>query len=53
MTPAPRKPALRPENRWEIPAAWQANIRGERVAVWRVFADLEPVRRILGGISNP
>ena len=44
---------LREEDHWEIPAAWQANIRDGRISVWRVFADLEPVRRILGGISTP
>ncbi len=44
---------LREENRWSIPAAWEANITNGQVSVWRVFADLEPVRRILGGISTP
>lgn len=39
-------------NRWEVPAAWEANVRDGRVAVWRVFSDTEPLRRILGGISN-
>jgi hypothetical protein len=27
------------ENHWEIPAAWRAVIRVDRVAEWRVFAD--------------
>lgn len=40
---------LREEDHWEIPAAWEANIRDGQVSVWRVFADLEPVRRIVGG----
>ena len=44
---------LRPDDHWEIPAAWEANVRDGRVAVWRVFADLDPIRRILGGISTP
>jgi len=39
-------------NRWEVPAAWEANVRGGNVAVWRVFADMEPVRRILRGTST-
>jgi len=34
--------------RWEIPAAWQAEIRDGRVAVWRVYADNLPVRRLMG-----
>lgn len=33
---------------WEIPAAWEAEIREGRVAVWRVFADNGPVRSIMG-----
>ena len=37
-----------PKNRWEIPAAWLAEVRGERVSVWRVFADNFPIRRLMG-----
>jgi uncharacterized protein (TIGR02246 family) len=33
--------------RWEIPAAWQAAVRGGRIAEWRVFADNKPVYEIL------
>ena len=40
---------LNPENRWKIPSAWQAIIRQQRVAEWRVFADHEPVWKILRG----
>jgi len=36
------------ENHWEIPAAWKAVIRGQRVAEWRVYADNEPVWKIMG-----
>lgn len=35
-------------NHWEIPAAWKAVIRSERVAEWRVYADNEPVWKIMG-----
>jgi ketosteroid isomerase-like protein len=38
---------LKPENRWEIPAAWQAVVRNGRVVEWRVYADNEPIRRIM------
>lgn len=38
---------LRPENRWQIPAAWRAVVRGSRIAEWRVYADNEPVRQIM------
>lgn len=35
------------ENRWEIPAAWKAVVRKARIAEWRVYADNEPLRRIM------
>lgn len=36
------------ENHWEIPAAWRAVIRRGRVSEWRVYADNEPVWKIMG-----
>ncbi|MGD2152917.1 MAG: nuclear transport factor 2 family protein [Gemmatimonadales bacterium] len=38
---------LYPENRWQTPAAWKAVVRDERVAEWRVWADLEPIRAVM------
>ena len=38
---------LLPENRWQTPAAWRAEIRGVQVAVWTVYADNEPMRQLL------
>lgn len=38
---------LLPENRWKIPAAWKAVVRDERIAEWRVYADNEPVWKIM------
>ena len=35
------------ENRWTTPAAWQAVVRNGRIAEWRVYADNEPVWRLL------
>ena len=35
------------ENRWRIPAAWKAAIREGLVAEWRVYADTEPVWKIM------
>ena len=37
-----------PEHHWEIPAAWKAVIQNERIAEWRVYADNEPVWKIMG-----
>jgi len=42
-----RNGTLRPENAWETPAAWRALVRGERLAEWQVYADNEPIRRIM------
>ncbi|HUE04677.1 MAG TPA: nuclear transport factor 2 family protein [Bryobacteraceae bacterium] len=39
---------LKPENHWKTPAAWRVVIRGALVAEWRVYADNEPIRRIMG-----
>ncbi|MGI0071340.1 MAG: nuclear transport factor 2 family protein [Thermoplasmata archaeon] len=36
------------QNRWRTPAAWRAVVRDHQVAQWQVYADLEPVRRLLG-----
>jgi len=36
------------KNHWEIPAAWRAVVRGGRVCEWRVYADNEPVWKIMG-----
>jgi ketosteroid isomerase-like protein len=38
---------LHPGNRWRTPAAWRALVRGDRVAEWRVYADLEPIRSVM------
>lgn len=35
---------LRVQNAWEMPAAWRAVVRGNRVAEWQVYADNEPMR---------
>ncbi|NIN72607.1 MAG: hypothetical protein GTO46_11940 [Gemmatimonadetes bacterium] len=40
------------ENRWETPAAWKAVVRGDRVAEWRVWADLEPIRAVIRKHEN-
>lgn len=44
---------LQPENRWQTPAAWRAVVRGSSITEWRVYADNEPIRRIVGQASRP
>jgi ketosteroid isomerase-like protein len=36
------------ENFWEVPAAWRAVVRGNLVAEWRVYADNQPLRKLVG-----
>jgi ketosteroid isomerase-like protein len=38
---------LSERNRWEMPSAWRAVVRGQHIAEWQVFADNEPVRQIM------
>jgi uncharacterized protein (TIGR02246 family) len=39
---------LKKENFWEIPAAWKAVVRNGQIAEWRVYADNQPVRKLMG-----
>ena len=43
---------LHAENHWAVPAAWKAIIQGEKVAEWRVYADNEPVRKIMAAAQG-
>jgi hypothetical protein len=43
---------LDPGNQWEVPAAWQAVIEGGQVAMWRVYADNDPIRQIMQRVSK-
>jgi hypothetical protein len=36
------------ESRWETPAALRVRVENGRVAEWRVYADNEPIRRLIG-----
>ena len=40
------------QNRWSTPAAWRAVVTGDRVAVWQVYADNEPIRAIMRKYSG-
>jgi ketosteroid isomerase-like protein len=33
---------------WEVPAAWRAVIRDGLIAEWRVYADNQPLRKLMG-----
>ena len=36
------------QNFWEVPAAWRAVVRGKLIAEWRVYADNQPLRKLMG-----
>ncbi len=38
---------LRRKNRWKTPAAWTARVKRGRVLEWRLYADNEPIRRVM------
>lgn len=37
-----------PGSPWEVPAAWLVEARDGQVAIWRVYADNLPLRRLMG-----
>ena len=38
---------LNKENFWKTSAAWRAVVNDDKIAVWQVFADNEPIRAIM------
>jgi ketosteroid isomerase-like protein len=32
---------------WSTPAAWRAVVKDDKIALWQVFADNEPIRQIM------
>ena len=38
---------LKPENHWEIPAAWKAIVAGDKIKLWQVIADNSIVGEIM------
>ncbi len=38
---------LPPRNRWTVPAAWRAVVHDGLVTEWQVYADNEPVRKVI------
>ncbi|NIO00726.1 MAG: hypothetical protein GTO42_01085 [Candidatus Latescibacteria bacterium] len=39
--------ALNPEYHWSVPAAWRAVVKSEQIAVWQLYVNIEPIRRIM------
>lgn len=33
---------------WQVPAAWRAVVHGGLIAEWRVYADNQPLRKLMG-----
>jgi len=48
VTPAAGSTHQSAEGFWEVPAAWHVILRGGLVAEWRVFADNQPLRKLMG-----
>jgi ketosteroid isomerase-like protein len=44
---------LLPENKWQTPAAWRATVQNGQVTEWRVYADNDPVRRLMSASARP
>ena len=40
--------ALGPNGFWEVPAAWLAAVQDGKIAEWRVYADNQPLRKLMG-----
>ena len=38
---------LRKENHWQMPAAWRAVVKDDRIAAWHVYTDNHPVFEIM------
>jgi ketosteroid isomerase-like protein len=39
--------AFKPENRWSTPVALRAFVEDGKIAEWRVYADNEPIRKLM------
>ena len=43
---------LRDENRWQTPIAIRASVEDEALAEWRVYADNEPIRKVIAAAGS-
>jgi hypothetical protein len=46
------KGELKSENHWKVPAAWRVEIENERVAVWQLFTNQEPMIKIYNRLQQ-
>ncbi len=46
--PASADATVGPNGFWEVPAAWRAVVQGGKIAEWRVYADNQPLRKLMG-----
>ena len=44
--------ALKPENRWMVPAAWRVVVEGDRVAIWQLYVNPTPMLEIVKRIEK-
>jgi len=44
---------LRQENFWKTPAAWRAVVKDNKIALWQVYADNEPIREVMRRVAAP
>jgi SnoaL-like protein len=44
---------IRPQNRWETPAAWRAIVGDGKIIEWRVYCDNEPIREKMRAVGTP
>ena len=43
---------LDPRNHWSVPAAWRVLVEANRVSVWQLYVDSEPMTRILNKMKS-
>jgi ketosteroid isomerase-like protein len=43
---------LKPENHWTVPAAWRAVVENDKIAVWQLYVNPEPMRQIMERMSD-
>ena len=41
------KGELSKDDFWKTPAAWKAVVKNGKIALWQVYADNEPIRKIM------